>query len=155
MNLYRILSVAIVVAVLGGSFGLAATASAQAPTATVNTGALNIRSGPGIGYGVVFSVYRGVSMTLLARNGDASWVRISLDNGVQGWVNSGYIATSYPLYSLPLDGSGGPVAAILRYPVWGGGHGWRGAERRAQMGSSRVEPPRQTEPGAPGGRQYF
>ncbi len=111
-HLYRILSVAIVVAVLGGSFGLAATASAQAPTATVNTGALNIRSGPGIGYGVVFSVYRGVSMTLLARNGDASWVRISLDNGVQGWVNSSYIATSYPLYSLPLDGSGGPVAAI-------------------------------------------
>ncbi len=111
-RLYRILSIALVVAVLGGSFSLAATASAQAPTATVNTGALNIRSGPGIGYGVVFSVYRGVSMTLLARNADASWVRISLDNGIQGWVNSGYIATSYPLYNLPVDGSGGPVTAI-------------------------------------------
>lgn len=111
-SVYRILSVAIVVALLGVSLSLAAPASAQAPTATVNTGALNIRSGPGISYGVVFSVYRGVSMTLLARNADASWVRISLDNGIQGWVNSRYIATSYPLLSLPVDGSGGPVGGI-------------------------------------------
>ncbi|MEW6577786.1 MAG: SH3 domain-containing protein [Chloroflexota bacterium] len=118
-HLYRILSVAIVVAVLGGSFGLAATASAQAPTATVNTGALNIRSGPGIGYGVVFSVYRGVAMTLLARNADASWVRISLDNGIQGWVNSRYIATSYPLFNLPVEGTGGPVGITATVTSWG------------------------------------
>ncbi len=109
---YRILSVATVVALLGVSLSLAAPAAAQAPTATVNTGALNIRSGPGISHGVVFSVYRGVSMTLLARNADASWVRISLDNSIQGWVNSRYIATSYPLLSLPVDGVGGPVGAI-------------------------------------------
>lgn len=110
--LYRLLGAAMVVALLGVSLGLVAPASAQGNTATVNTGALNLRSGPGIGYGVVFSVYRGVSMTLLGRNADASWVRVSLDNGVQGWVNSRYIATSYPLMSLPLDGSGGYVPAI-------------------------------------------
>lgn len=110
--LVRMLSVALIVALLGLSLNLAAPAAAQGPTATVNTGALNIRSGPGIGYSVVFSVYRGVSLTLLGRNADASWVRVSLSNGVTGWVNSRYIATTYPLMSLPLDGSGGFVPAI-------------------------------------------
>lgn len=110
---YRMLSVAFVVALLGVSLSLAVPVSAQAPTATVNTGALNIRSGPGISFGVVFSVYRGVSMTLLSRNADASWVRISLDNNIQGWVNSRFIATSYPLLSLPVDGVGGPVVGAI------------------------------------------
>jgi len=100
----RLISIAAVIAVLVVSFGAAGFASAQAPTATVNTGALNIRSGPGVGYGVVFSVYRGTVMTLLARNSDASWVKVALTNGVQGWVNSRYILTAYPLYSLPLEG---------------------------------------------------
>lgn len=91
-------------------------ASAQAaPTATVNTGALHIRSGPGVSYGVVFSVYRGTALTLLARNPDASWVKIALNNGVQGWVNVFYIATSYPLFNLPLEGGtipGGNSATV-------------------------------------------
>ncbi len=120
MSLYRLLSLIIVVALVGVSLGVAATASAQAPTATVNTGALNIRSGPGISYTVVFSVYRGTVLTLLARNADASWVKVRLDNGIEGWVNSRYIATAYPLYSLPVDGSGGPVgitATVTSYAL--------------------------------------
>lgn len=120
MNLYRWLSLAMVVALMGVSLGVAVTASAQAPTATVNTGALNLRSGPGISYGVVFSVYRGTVLTLLARNADASWVKVRLDNGIEGWVNSGYIATAYPLRNLPLEGTGGPVgitATVTSYAL--------------------------------------
>ncbi len=121
MSQYRLVSLVIVVALLGVSLGLAATASAQAPTATVNTGALHIRSGPGISYAVVFSVYRGTVLTLLARNADASWVKIRLDNGIEGWVNSNYIATAYPLRNLPLEGgSGGPVgitATVTSYAL--------------------------------------
>ena len=120
MKLYRLVSLIIVVALVGVSLGVVARASAQAPTATVNTGALNLRSGPGISYGVVFSVYRGTLLTLLARNADASWVKVRLDNGIEGWVNSRYIATAYPLHNLPLEGSGGPVgitATVTSYAL--------------------------------------
>ncbi|MCR4413805.1 MAG: LamG domain-containing protein, partial [Thermoguttaceae bacterium] len=42
------------------------------------------------------------------------------DNGVQGWVNSAYIATAYPLWSLPVDGSGGTTATatVIKEPVF-------------------------------------
>lgn len=86
--------------------------------ATVNTGALHVRSGPGINYGVVFSVYRGTTMTLLARNYYTTWVKVALSNGVQGWVNASYIATTYPLYSLPVEG-GAPQPQPLPQPVPG------------------------------------
>jgi uncharacterized protein YgiM (DUF1202 family) len=100
-----ITSVAVLVALIGLSLGPVGRASADyGPTGTVNTGALNIRSGPGITYGVITSVYRGTTFTLLARNTDASWVKIVLSNGTQGWVNSRYITTTYPLYSLPVEG---------------------------------------------------
>ncbi len=104
-----LLGVALAALVFTVGLGPLQPASANAgPTATVNTGALNIRSGPGIGYGVVFSVYRGTALTLLARNADTSWVKVALSNGVQGWVNARYIATSYPLYSLPVEGGWQP-----------------------------------------------
>ena len=73
--------------------------------AVVNTGALHVRSGPGTQFPSIFSVYRGTVLGLIARDANARWIKVSLDNGVVGWVNSGYIRTSYPLSSLPLDGS--------------------------------------------------
>ena len=104
-----LLGVALAALVFTVGLGPLQPASANAgPTATVNTGALNIRSGPGISYGVVTSVYRGTVLTLLARTADTSWVKIALWNGVQGWVNARYIATSYSLYSLPVEGGWQP-----------------------------------------------
>src|SRR5690606_32647256 len=47
---------------------------------TVATGALNVRSGPGVGYGAITSVYRGAAFTLLGRNGDGSWAKIRLSS---------------------------------------------------------------------------
>lgn len=122
-HIYKpILVVAVVAMMLTAGFGSLQRASASGgATATVNTGALNIRSGPGTGYGVVTSVYRGTVLTLMARNADASWVKVALWNGTQGWVNSRYIATAYPLYSLPVEGApqpqpqpipGGAVAVV-------------------------------------------
>jgi uncharacterized protein YgiM (DUF1202 family) len=98
-----IIGAALVVALL---FGAVPTSLAQAsPTATVNTGALHVRSGPGIGYNVVFSLNRGVAMTMTARNAEATWVKIVLDNGIVGWVSAPYILTAYPITSLPVEGS--------------------------------------------------
>ncbi|GIV81963.1 MAG: hypothetical protein KatS3mg051_1317 [Anaerolineae bacterium] len=80
-------------------------------TATVTSYALNVRSGPGIGYARIVAIPRGTLMTLLARTADSSWVKVLLASGVQGWVNSGYIAPSAPLTSLPVEGVVVPAAA--------------------------------------------
>ena len=113
-----ITSGAVLVALIGLNLGPVGRASADfGPTGTVNTGALNIRSGPGITYGVVTSVYRGTVFTLLARNADASWVKIALSSGTQGWVNVRYLSTSYPIYSLPVDGGGTPPPPTTRTHV--------------------------------------
>ncbi|MCC6798836.1 MAG: SH3 domain-containing protein [Anaerolineae bacterium] len=97
----------------------ARSASAQAPTATVNTGALHLRSGPGVSYQVVFSVYRGTTLTLLGRNANTSWLKVALDNGVQGWVNRWYVWSAYPLASLPVEGGTIPVPVPLPVPAVG------------------------------------
>lgn len=102
------------VVLLTVSLAITQTIYAQTTTATVNTGALNIRTGPGVNYNVITYVYRNTVLTLQARNADASWVKVMTSGGVQGWVNSSYILTAYPLTSLPVDGAtGGPVTAVV------------------------------------------
>jgi uncharacterized protein YraI len=72
------------------------------PTATINSGALNVRSGPGVGYGTVAVVYKDQTVNLLGRNADGSWVKIGLYNGVQGWVNASLIIPSVAINTLPV-----------------------------------------------------
>jgi len=102
---FKLSIVVLIAALFAVSVGpMAARAAAQTyPTGTVNTGALHIRSGPGVSYNVVFSVYRGTLLNLLGRTSDTSWVHVSLTNGVQGWVNSRYVLTSYALVNLPVE----------------------------------------------------
>ena len=80
-----------------------ATPAPAANSATVATGALNVRSGPGIGYGVVAAAYQGQVVTLLARNSISSWLKIQLSNGVQGWANVTLLSTSANINSLPVE----------------------------------------------------
>jgi uncharacterized protein YraI len=109
----KLLSVLIVLVVLVTGLGMAQTAFAQAPTGTVNTGALNIRSGPGVSYGVITYVYRNTVLSLLSRNADTSWVKVATSTGVQGWVNARYILTSYPLSGLPVEGAAGAITGVV------------------------------------------
>lgn len=68
----------------------------------VNTSALNVRTGPGLSYGVTAVVYQGQGVALIGRNADSSWVKVRLTNGTVGWVNSAYIQTTTTLNSLPI-----------------------------------------------------
>jgi uncharacterized protein YraI len=114
----RILSVFLVVVLLTASLGMVHKTSAQAPTGIVNTGALNIRSGPGVNYNVITFVYRNTLLTLLARNADTSWVKVMTATGTQGWVSARYILTGYALASLPLEGAtGGITATVTSYAL--------------------------------------
>lgn len=101
-------------------FVVAAPAFAQdaplAPTATVNTGSLNVRSGPGVQFGSLFTLPRGYGVMLLARNARANWVLIMKADGVRGWVNVNYLYTTHRISDLPIDESAqaSPVSPSAR-----------------------------------------
>ncbi len=72
------------------------------PTAVVVTGALNVRSGPGVQYGQVAVVYQGATMTLVGRNADGTWVKVRLVDNTEGWVNATNVQTNVPINNLPV-----------------------------------------------------
>ncbi|MCB9445816.1 MAG: SH3 domain-containing protein, partial [Ardenticatenaceae bacterium] len=78
------------------------TTQQSGATAVVNTGALNVRVGPSIGYKVVAVAYRGHVVALLGRNSAATWAKVRLFNGQEGWVNASLIDPSVAISSLPV-----------------------------------------------------
>jgi SH3-like domain-containing protein len=60
--------------------------------AYVDTGALNLRSGPGIEYEPFTIINKGEIVGLIGRRALGPWVRVRLDDGTEGWVNSSLLA---------------------------------------------------------------
>ncbi len=87
------------------------------PVATVNTGALNVRSGPDISFSRVAVIYNGQPVVLLGRWATNNWVKIRLYSGVEGWVNSVYLNTSVPISELPVLG-GTPPPLKPEQPIY-------------------------------------
>jgi uncharacterized protein YraI len=71
------------------------------PSGTVMAGYLNVRSGPGMSYNTIAVVRSGTTVALLGRSANGSWLKVKIPTGSVGWVNGGYIGTSYPIQSLP------------------------------------------------------
>jgi uncharacterized protein YraI len=69
-------------------------------TGTVITGMLNVRTGPGAGFPSFTTVANGAHVTLLGRNAAATWVKVILADGRQGWVNGSFLSTSVPIINL-------------------------------------------------------
>jgi uncharacterized protein YgiM (DUF1202 family) len=84
-------------------FMLAIPALAQDAVASVNTGSLNVRTGPSMGYGSIASLPFGFGIQMVARNSEGNWILIRLTNGVTGWVNVNYLFTQYNTNSLPVS----------------------------------------------------
>ena len=81
----------------GGGYGGGSSAVVAVPlpppansTATVNTGALNIRSGPGADYDSIGTLNRGEVVTLTGPY-QGVWVNIHTSYNFAGWVNSQYL----------------------------------------------------------------
>lgn len=68
---------------------------------------LNVRSGPGVQYGVVNKVSLGDQVALVGRNANGSWVQLQGDG--QQWINAYYVSTTGNILSLP-DTSGSVAA---------------------------------------------
>lgn len=73
----------------GASSGNTGTTT-PATSMRVNTGALNVRSGPGTNYGAVGSLSRGATVSVVGQQGD--WRRIGY-NGGTGWVHGAYLTS--------------------------------------------------------------
>ncbi len=71
------------------------------PVGIVNSGALNVRSGPGTNYRTIAVVNGGTHLMLVGRDGVGKWLKVMIPTGSVGWVNGYYITTSYPTQSLP------------------------------------------------------
>jgi len=85
------------------------------PAGVVLTGALNVRSGPGVSYSVNGVVSQGEVVSVIGRNDDGSWVIIQTPSGLEGWVNSSYLQINVPVQSLPVvitDESPSPVGVV-------------------------------------------
>jgi uncharacterized protein YgiM (DUF1202 family) len=93
----------------GGGTGATATpvptttpGDSTVPSATVNTGELNVRGGPGPGYPVITKVFDGDAILLLGRNTNSSWAYMTAPDGKKGWVSTFYIISNVPISSLPV-----------------------------------------------------
>lgn len=90
------------------------------PIAYVAAGALHVRSGPSSSYNVVAYIYQGQTVYMLGRNLEATWIKIRLTNGQEGWVNASYIIPSVPVHSLPVVyGGGDPGGNLMAYVAVG------------------------------------
>ena len=92
-------------ATLWGGWAQARPLSA-AETGTVTAAyAVNVRSGPGVGYSVVAVLYNSNNITLLGRNDSGTWVRVRTNAGQEGWVNANFVQTSSSVPSLAVVGT--------------------------------------------------
>lgn len=65
------------------------TLTGSPPRAIVNTGRLNIRSGPGVGHAIIIDVPGGTTLAVKGLSGDRDWYLVEGDFG-QGWLNNSY-----------------------------------------------------------------
>ena len=96
-------------------------APATAGTATVNTYRLNVRQGPGTNYGIITTLNRGTVLQLAGyRNAAATWIKVILPNGTQGWLSAVYVTTTTPIINLAVENNptpGTPVPTPVPSPT--------------------------------------
>jgi hypothetical protein len=96
-------------------------------TAIVAEEPLNLRVGPGLSYKVLRQLTIGTRLQILGRSGNAEWVQVRTDNGVEGWVSRTYITYTGNLAALPVtEAYGGPIgsptASLTAAPIPSGGY---------------------------------
>ena len=89
----KLIVVLVFVALFASAFAAWADNAAQAqyaaPIAVVNTGNLNVRSGPGPQFSVITTVPGGAQLPVLGFNEDASWYLVTTPAG-NGWVYAAF-----------------------------------------------------------------
>jgi uncharacterized protein YgiM (DUF1202 family) len=89
------------------------------PTAIVNAGWLNIRSGPANIYSSLGKVPGGTAMVILAKNSDGFWLKVKSPFG-DGWVNANFIITKNYFGGVPTEGASETSTTFAQLKVLGG-----------------------------------
>jgi len=80
-------------------------------TAVINTGMLNVRSGPGMAYSVVSYLPYGQSVGILGRDANSFWIKVQTPAGPMGWIHSDYAQMNTTLSALSIiESTGVPTA---------------------------------------------
>jgi hypothetical protein len=82
-------------------------------------GPLQLRSGPGSNYNliVVSALGRTQAISLIGRNGAATWVQVGLPDGHIGWVTTDSIQASSPVTDLPVIADPQPRVTLSNLAV--------------------------------------
>lgn len=91
------------------------TSGLVGPVGIVNTGALNLRTGPGSHYTVVGTLAGGAEGIIIGRNRDWSWWLMETDAGT-GWASSLYIVVRGDTYGVPYAEPGTDVSPSNNQP---------------------------------------
>ena len=91
---------------------LAVTDLEVVATARVDNDSLNLRQGPGGGYGVLATLSRGDEVSMLALNKTHDWVLVEAADGVFGWVSLAYVLVDDSLEDVPTVISARPDADL-------------------------------------------
>jgi|GEM_PF-765004 len=80
------------------------------PVGYVRAGLLNVRSGPGLNYGVITRVYRNDTLGLTGRTADNTWLRLHLpQTGQEAWAAARFVEIGLGnIYDLPVVDGGPP-----------------------------------------------
>jgi uncharacterized protein YraI len=83
----------------------AAANTGSAPMASVTSSFLNVRQGPGVNSAIISRLSRGQIVQLAGiRNADATWVKVILPDGRQGWSYAGFLQSSVPFAIFMVEG---------------------------------------------------
>ncbi len=99
------------------------TSSGQTAT---TTDYLNLRSGAGTGYGVILTLGKGVTASVLD-NSNSGWVRVGTQNGTQGWCSRQYLTISGSSSQPPASSAVSSSSAAVSSAASSSGSGTGGA----------------------------
>lgn len=105
---------------------LPVTSTTQTPPptnaiATNSIQALNVRFGPGYGYGIMNVIGYGYQSSVIGRNVDGSWLNVQLADGSRGWVDTSYVILNVSITQIPVVAGGTtPPPTTRRHTVQSG-----------------------------------
>ncbi len=81
------------------------------PAASVTSSFLNVRQGPGTTYPAIGRLFGGQVVPLAGiRNADATWVKVILPDGRQGWSYAAFLRGNVPFSTFAVEGAQPPAA---------------------------------------------
>lgn len=80
-----------------------ATATPEPADAVVLAAQLNVRAGPGTGFGTVGALARDDALEVVGQSGDCAWLQVRTTAGLEGWVAHVLGGTEYTALNIPCD----------------------------------------------------